>query len=730
MRQLLYSMPLALALTAASPPALLAQTAPSGTDSQQEAAPAAPILIADSITTDGAGTLVAEGNVEVLHDGSRLTATRITYVEDDDRLTIDGPIFVTTPDGTVFQAEAARLDRDLRNGLLQGARMVLDRQLQLASAQAERVNGTRTTLARVAVTSCQVCNSTEAPLWEIRANRVLHDSETRQIHFEGAQLRVLDTPVFYLPYLRLPDPTVERARGVLVPRLRSTSQLGLGLELPYFIPIGDHQDVTLTPYISEKSRTLDLRYRRAFARGDMTITSAVSHDRLEGDTLRGYLFAEGSIYLDPTLRLSYNLKTVSDESYLNDYGMSTRDRLASRLSLERVERDQLSYGGLVHYRTLREDENNDTQPSIMADYSRENRLFPGWSRGEWRLALDAHAHYRVSKLDVDGPDDDTIVDGRDLARITGEISWRDRWTLPFGLRFGLSGHLWLDHFSTRQDSTTEDSISQATPGLAAELRWPLIRQGANGGRSLLEPVMQLGWTGGDQPGNANDESTRVEFDEANLLSLSRYPAADRRERGLQAALGLRWQHQRADGWRAGVTLGRVIHLDEQSDFSRSSGLEQELSDWLVAFRLANSAGLALSARGLLDTETRLSKAEARADWETARYWLGASYLLQVTDPDEDRDKAMSEWAFDGAYQVTNEWRASTEWRYDLVDERLDRVGLGLRYTHECVQVDFSAARSYASSTTVEPSTDYSLTVALKGFSTGGSAKENRRTCSN
>merc|ERR1712034_213433 len=151
------------------------------------------------------------------------------------------------------------MEEGLRNGLLSGARMVMDDQLQLAAVEAQRVGGRYTQLSRVAVTSCQVCGRNETPLWQIRADRVIHDQDARQLYFEGAQLRVLDVPILWVPQLRLPDPTLERARGFLTPTLRSTSLLGTGLRLPYFIPIGDHQDLTLTPYLSSETRTLEAR---------------------------------------------------------------------------------------------------------------------------------------------------------------------------------------------------------------------------------------------------------------------------------------------------------------------------------------------------------------------------------------------------------------------------------------------------------------------------------------
>ncbi|KUF11956.1 LPS-assembly protein LptD [Pseudoponticoccus marisrubri] len=706
----------------------LALPAQAQTQAQTDETADAALLVADQVFVEGEERLVATGNVEALQGDTRLTATRITYDGTTDTLSIDGPIRIVDPAGNVLVADQAELDQELTNGLLVGARLVLDQQLQLASVEARRVEGRYTQLSKVAVTSCQVCADSGPPLWQIRARRVVHDQEERQLYFDGAQFRVLDIPIAYIPRLRLPDPTLERARGFMIPSVRSSSLLGFGIKIPYFIPIGDHQDITLTPYLARESRTLEFRYRRAFYRGDLTVTGAISDDTLMPDTARGYLFAEGAFRLENDYQLEFDLAAVSDISYLNDYGVAGGDRLDSTLSLTRIRPDVFFQTNLVHYQSLRASEDNDTQPTLVGDIRYERRHFLDRLGGELRLTGEAHTHYRWSSLNVDGPDADTEVDGRDVARVNAEISWRDRWTLPGGLRAGLSTHLWLDHYSTRQDATSAAEVSRATPGVAVELRWPFQRQGASGGRTLIEPVVQMGWVGGSRPRNPNDESTRVEFDEANLLSLSRFPAADRREHGATLAAGLRWMHRAPAGWTTALTLGKLWREDTDPEFSRSSGLEGEESDWLLAGRFAHPVGLTLSVRGLLDREARLSKGEARAGWSNARMDLGASYLLLVTDADEDRATAQSEWTFDGLWRVNERWSTSLEARYDLADARLDRTGIGLQYQNECVQVDFSASRSYASATNLEPSTDFDLTVALKGFSTGGSAKEYRRSC--
>ncbi|MGY9049588.1 hypothetical protein P775_28160 [Puniceibacterium antarcticum] len=713
-------------LLAASLPAgpVVAQTAPSTQTLAQDGA----LLIADQVVVENQSRLIATGNVEALQDGTRLTASRIIYDRDNDSLTLEGPIRITDPQGNVLVADAGQLDTGMKNGLLRGARMVLDQQLQLASVEARRVDGRYTQLSRVAVTSCQVCGDQSAPLWQIRASRVVHDQQERQMYFENAQLRILDVPVFYVPYMRLPDPTLARARGFLIPSIRSTTLLGFGIKTPYFIPIGDDKDLTLTPYLSPVTRTLEARYRQAFRYGEITLNGAFSADTLTSDDTRGYFFATGSFDLKRDFKLSFSIQTTTDDAYLNDYDYSGADRLESNITISRFRRNEMLSASLTHYQSLRDDDSNATQPSIVGLAEYERRFFPRFG-GEFRLGAELHNHYRYSDLDVDSNDSDSLVDGRDVTRLNSELSWRNRWTLAGGVRAGVLGELWIDRFWINQDSTMPSNVSQITPAVAVDLRWPWARAGANGARWLIEPVAQAGWIGGERVKVTNDESTRPDFDEGNLLSLSRFPAPDRRERGYTSALGLRLLRDDPASLTAGLTLGRVWREEDDSAFTRSSGLSSATSDWLLAGHIDTSDGLVLSVRSLFDVQQqRVSKAEARAVWSKSRMNLGASYLLLATDPDESRDGTLSEWSFDGRYRFLDNWATASEMRYDLADGRFARAGLDLEYQNECAVVTFSVSRRYASSDSLEPSTSFGLTVELKGFSTASSAGEYRQSC--
>ena len=462
----------------------------------------------------------------------------------------------------------------------------------------------------------------------------------------------------------------------------------------------------------------------------MQVDGALSSDDLGRKGIRGYVFANGRFDLRHEIKLDFSLGAVSDIAYLNDYDISPQDRLDSHISLTRVKRDSLTEARLTHYQSLRASENDDTQPTMMASLSHERRMFEGLMGGELRAAAALHGHMRWSKQGNDGSDPGIEPDGRDVSRLSADLSWRKRWTLMGGLRAGLRTHLWMDRYSTGQDETAKRVVSRAMPGVALDLRLPLARAGAGGGGTLIEPIAMIGWTGGTRGGNPNDESTRVEFDEGNLLALSRFPALDRREHGLSGVMGLRWLYRAPDDWSASLAMGQVWREEADLDFTRSSGLERERSDLLIAAQFLHPAGYSLSARGLLDPSQRLTKAEASASYGNDRYDLSASYLLLTTDLSEDRDTAQSEWTLDGVYRIDDHWQSTALARYDIAGRRLDRTGLGLQYRNECVRVTVSAARKFASATNLEPSTDFDLSVALTGFSSGGSAKEYARTCAN
>lgn len=684
------------------------------TEEQQPA-----LLVADRVFITPDRQLIAEGNVEAFQGDTRLRARKITFDRQTGKLSIEGPIRIDQGGNATILANEAELDDGLQNGLLTGARMVFDQQLQLASLQMTRVGGRYTQLYKTSVTSCQVCENGKPPLWQIRARKVTHDQLEQQLYFEGAQFRVLDVPIFYFPGMRLPDPTLERATGFLIPSIRTTSQLSTGIKVPYFFKLGDHRDLTLSPYISSRTKTLDFRYRQAFRRGRINIEGAYTRDDLIPGEDRGYLFADGWFDLENDYKLEFDVETVSDNGYLADYGLEDVDRLRSELAIRRIKRDSAFRAGFIHYETLRDSENEDEIPADIVDVQYQKRYFPAAIGGEVRLTFDGHAHQRATNADVIG---------RDIARATADINWARSWTFAGGLRADWQMGAAVDSYRVWNDSNYPAETIRSAPRAALTLRYPMTRS-AGKATQFLEPIAQLGWTHVSDSNLPNDESNFVEYDQGNLLSLSRFPAPDQREDGASAIVGLNWARFAPTGWQAFATVGQIFRRTPDYRFSKTSGLSGTSTDILLAGQIKTLDGLALTARGLLDGDMNFSKAELRGDWIDDRTSVSGSYLWLGRDPAENRTQAVSEFWFDGSYNVNPNWIASANLRYDIEDSRATRAGLGLVYQNECVSVKITVNRRYTSSTSVEPSTDFGFTIALNGFAVESGNKEYRRTCS-
>jgi len=689
------------------------------------------LLVADQLYITRDRTLVASGNVEAFQNGIRLRASAIRYDQATGALRIEGPITLTDDaGGTVILASAAELDSGLRNGILRGARLVLNQQLQLAAVQIDRVDGRYNQLYKTAVTSCRICDDGRPPLWQIRAKRVIHDEVAQQLYFDEAQFRIGTIPVFWLPRLRLPGPTVQRATGFLVPSVRSTSSLGVGLKIPYFIKLSEKRDVTLTPYLSSSTSTLELRYRQAYRTGRIQFDAAITRDDLIPDDTRGYVMGRGLFALPRDFVLSFAIEAVSDEGYLDNYGYSDADRLRSELTVSRARRNAYVRASFYNFESLRDDEDNNTLPTLVVDGEYERRFFPRLLPGEVRTRLVAHSHRRASTLAVDSDDADDIVDGRDVARVNAQINWLTDTTFAGGFRLDTHTGVALNTFSIRQDDTTLEDPTELTPHAALTLRYPLSKTTPAGVSHMLEPVAQVSWTGGSRLDIPNEESTRVEFDQGNLLSLSRFPRADRRERGAQASIGLGWTRFDPQGWDAHLSVGQVFREDDNAAFSPSSGLGGLSSDFLLAAQIRNASGIILTGRSLFEDDLTVAKAEMRGDYAFLRGRIGGSYVWLDADETESRDNEVSEFALDGSYRISQFWTASANWRYDVASDRAATAGLGLRYENECVTLDLKVDRRYTTSTSVEPSTDFGFNIGLRGFAATTGTERYVRSCSN
>ncbi|PZX47918.1 LPS-assembly protein [Roseinatronobacter thiooxidans] len=689
-------------------------------------------LVADELRIDGADRLVAQGNVEALFGTTRLQARRVVYNRRDGSLQIDGPLVLNDGREVIILADQAEMSDALRRGLIRSARVVFDEQLQIAAHSVERLDGRFTEMNNVIASSCEICAQRRTPLWEIRARRVVHDEMEQQVYFENAQFRMFGLPLAYIPRLRVPDPRLQRASGFLSPRFSIDTGHGVGLRTPYFLVLSQDRDLTLTPFLGSKgTQALEFRYRQAFASGRLEFGGLVARDSIRPGTTRGFGYAEGEFALGRGYTFSFNLIQPTDKRVLDDYDRGAA-RLTSDITLQQVRRDARMRVQLLQFRSMRLNDANATLPNQVGQAVLERRMDVPGLGGVAGFRLEAHVHQRrqalgAAALPAATPSMTTGARPRRIGRLSLDLDWRRDTVLPWGVLGAVGGQVGLDQFSLSDTGGAfPNSATRITPNLMAELRWPLVRSGANAVTHVIEPVAQVIW-GRDRLDSLPHEGNRMpELDEGNLFSYDRFASRDSREGGLRANLGISWTRRDADGWSSTLTLGRIWRQRDPGQFASATPLSGAQSDWFIAGSIDTLIGLQLSNRSVFTSDFRLQRTALELDWTSENYTISTSYMRIIDNPFEGRLRSASEWSFDGTRDIDDFWTARVGWRYDIARNRAARAMVGLGYENECLRMAIGIERQFASATSVDDRTSLGLSVDILGL--GGNPSRARSRC--
>ena len=116
-------------------------------------------------------------------------------------------------------------------------------------------------------TICKYRKNDKCPPWSIQSSKMLHDNKKKTIYYDNAVVKIYDIPIFYIPKLSHPDPTVDRRSGFLVPSLSNSKNLGTGFTIPYFWALGNDKNFTLTNTFYDSENPLFFgEYHQVFSR--------------------------------------------------------------------------------------------------------------------------------------------------------------------------------------------------------------------------------------------------------------------------------------------------------------------------------------------------------------------------------------------------------------------------------------------------------------------------------
>lgn len=362
------------------------------------------LLEADQLVYDYDNDLVsAEGAVDIYYKDYTIEADRVQYDQTTGRVFALGNVKVTGPDGNVIYAETVELTDDFRDGFIEELTLVTTDETRFAATSAERFDDNVTVFNTGVYTACKPCREQpeRPPFWQIKAKKIIHNQQEKIVYYEDATFELFGMPIAYLPYFSHPDPTVKRQSGFLRPNFLYDSELGYGVEVPYYFALAEDYDLTVsvTPYTIQGPLG-EFEWRQRFEKGEYMIRGAgiiqqdpemfeITSTGYRDD--RGVLQTAGLFQINSFWKWGWHGTLQTDDTFMQTYNLTDATETRDQVFLTGQSARNWFDARVVHYQLYQEPPraNENAQPFIhpLVDY---NYIFDQPVLGG-RLSFDMNA---------------------------------------------------------------------------------------------------------------------------------------------------------------------------------------------------------------------------------------------------------------------------------------------------------------------------------------------------
>ena len=493
---------------------------------------------------DQTQSVIATGEIEFDFDNQIIRSDRVEY--NDGILIFSEPIEIALSDGTVYKADSAELNSETRKLILKGFRTLIDDQVQVVADSATHYDQKYIRLSNVIVTGCAICSADDRPIWYFYAGSLIIPTDAERIYLFNSKFIIGNQTILTLPRHSVPHPKVDRVSGFLFPRFAFSSSATPSIKLPYYMTLGDHADITLTPGITTKGQSgLALEYRGRYRSGWINFNGSFGVNDPNEKLFKKNLIFDTEWKIGNTTRFSLLHTSKSDIDDQRLKGVFTESK------------------HLLFAETYSRNENNSFNATFIkgnpgigneAPDTFEHLANLSWQHNlTWGYALPEI----LVTTQLQNIKQNELTKNVSRASIQAEIN--ERFILGPGIvsTFTLIGS--LDTYRWKEDQKQKVRKSEQITNYtgAVDFSWPLIRH-ENQSVTMIEPFIQVVYS----PEQNNDYPylpvPYTEFDITNIRSLDRFTGNLHNESRLRVNLGTKLIRQYSNGYSFEFMVGKVL----------------------------------------------------------------------------------------------------------------------------------------------------------------------------
>ncbi len=551
----------------------------------------------------------------------------------------------------------------------------------------------------------------KCPPWTIQSSKMLHDNKNKTIYYENALIKVYNIPIFYLPRLAHPDPSVKRRSGFLPATLINTKNLGSGLKLPYYLALNKDKDFTFTNklYFNENPLLMG-EYRQAFKNSDLILNMGytkgyanTSSKKNSGD--KSHLFTKFNKNFnnssDSETNFTLQTQDVSNDKYLKLYKIDSnlvdynQNYLENSFNFLHTNNEFFLSMDASIYETLKESY-NDKYEYIFPDILFDKNLFQSQKFG----VLDFQSNLKINNYETN----------KTSKIFMNNFDWRSK-EINFdnGLNSKFIGKVKNVNFDTKNISEfreKEKSEMHVALGYLTELE--LIKNNsALNTQSLLTPKLLVKYAPGSMRKETN-EGQRLTPN--NAFSLDRSNQSYNLEKGLSASIGFDYELTKEDKLFQ-FSMGQIVQEKTNKNMASVTSLQDKLSDLVgsTSFKINDNFNLKYNF-SLDQNYNDLNYNEIASTLNYEKLNIGFNYLQ------EKQHIGNNEYLKTNlTYKANSNQKLSFENKRNLVRHASEYYDLSYEYYNDCLRAALVFRREFYNDSELEPENSLMFKITLVPF---------------
>lgn len=659
------------------------------------------------------GSMLATGNVVMTQAAMTLRADEVRYNREDDVAVATGNVEFIDSDGAVHRADIMTLDTEFTHIVAETLRSRYPDNSFFTADDGDIVSGGTSIFdsSRFSACNCDFENG-ETPIWDLRATSTRHIAETKTIIHSNVRMHILNVPIGYLPYLAHPDWTVRRRTGFLSPSFLLSSDLGFSTSIPYFVVLGDTNDIEFTPYrFQRRGLAVKTRYRQKWDSSDLNVAlytgslNTFKKDRESVAALDGIFTT--TIGDDWNVRM--RARRSSQDTFMRRYKFNSDTWLKSSAVAERIKPDKYYYVEVSDTQSLSSGTAADHEPTILPHVFYED-VKPGFNSNQT-------VKTEISAIQLDNDE------GHDMSRWVGNVEILDRLSdgpVKVDARAGVIGSYYSVQKKPAAATTKTDDLGRITPMASINLRYPFAVF-TKRGTAIVEPQIQFAYIGGaDRTAKIpNRDSADYRIDPANLFLLNRYQGYDYLRPGSRLDMGVSVQANTSALGRVSGFMGVSQRLSGKPSTGLAVNSNSSLSDYVASlsakplntFSVSWSGRLAPDDLKLNESKTSVSGSISKLDYSLEHMQLAKPYFSSASSDLEELTASFS-------YRLGGGWKVVGTQVWNLSNGKTVRDSSTAAFSwtgglQDCLTIDFGYDRDLDADRDIKADDQFTFTMNFK-----------------